>query len=52
MRGSHVITDIRTREWRIWAATLEEDGMFSCAALNDAGSSAEGTALVDVLGER
>ncbi|XP_043230345.1 hemicentin-1-like isoform X2 [Amphibalanus amphitrite] len=49
MRGSHVITDIRTRQWRIWSASLEEDARFSCVALNAVGSSAEGTALVDVL---
>ncbi|XP_037073328.1 hemicentin-1-like [Pollicipes pollicipes] len=49
MRGSHVVTDIRTRQWRVDAASLEEDDRFGCVAHNVAGSSTEGAALLDVL---
>ncbi|XP_037073327.1 titin-like [Pollicipes pollicipes] len=49
MRGNHVITDVTDNTWRISTVSLEDDANFSCVAMNQAGSSGEGQAALDVL---
>lgn len=50
-RGSQLISDVTTPEWKVDPVTLETETNFTCRAVNEAGGGVQAMVYVEVMGK-